>query len=31
MIHVWQLFAAVLPEAQQAIEHIGAFIRAHVS
>jgi monoterpene epsilon-lactone hydrolase len=31
MIHVWQLFAAVLPEAQRAIEHIGAFIRAHVS
>lgn len=31
MIHVWQLFAAVLPEAQQAIRHIGAFIRAHVS
>jgi len=30
MIHVWQLFAAILPEAQQAIEHIGAFIRAHV-
>jgi len=27
---VWQLFAAILPEAQQAIEHIGAFIRAHV-
>jgi hypothetical protein len=27
MIHVWQLFAAVLPEAQQAIEHSGAFIR----
>ena len=30
MVHVWQLFAAILPEAQQAIEHIGAFIRAHV-
>ena len=30
MIHVWQLFAAVLPEAQQAIQQIGAFIRAHV-
>jgi len=30
MIHVWQLFAAVLPEAQQAIQHIGAFIRTHV-
>jgi monoterpene epsilon-lactone hydrolase len=31
MIHVWQLFAAVLPEAQQAIDHIGAFIRARLS
>jgi acetyl esterase/lipase len=31
MTHVWQLFAAVLPEAQQAIEHIGAFISAHVN
>jgi acetyl esterase/lipase len=30
MIHVWQLFAAVLSEAQQAIQHIGAFIRTHV-
>ena len=28
MIHVWQLFAAALPEGQQAIERIGAFIRA---
>jgi acetyl esterase/lipase len=31
MIHVWQLFAAVLPEAQQAIDHIGAFIRVRLS
>jgi hypothetical protein len=31
MIHVWQLFAAVLPEARQAVEHMGAFIRAQVS
>ena len=31
MIHVWQLFTAVLPEAQQAIEQTGAFIRAHMS
>jgi hypothetical protein len=30
-LHVWQLFAAVLPEAQQAIEHIGAFIRKHLT
>jgi acetyl esterase/lipase len=29
MIHVWQLFAPMLPEGQQAIERIGAFIRAH--
>jgi epsilon-lactone hydrolase len=28
MIHVWQLFAPILPEGQQAIERIGAFIRA---
>ncbi len=27
MIHVWQAFAAVLPEGQQAIERIGQFIR----
>jgi acetyl esterase/lipase len=30
MIHVWQLFASVLPEGQQAIEQIGEFIRKHV-
>jgi len=29
MIHVWQLFAPVLPEGQQAIERIGEFIREH--
>ncbi|GIX49791.1 MAG: hydrolase [Candidatus Tectimicrobiota bacterium] len=29
MIHVWQLFAPRLPEGQQAIERIGAFVRAH--
>lgn len=28
MIHVWQAFAAILPEARDAIEHIGAFVRA---
>jgi acetyl esterase/lipase len=27
MIHVWHLFAAMLPEGQQAIEHVGAYIR----
>jgi acetyl esterase/lipase len=31
MIHVWQLFAPMLPEGQQAIERIGAFIRAHTT
>src|ERR671930_750563 len=28
MIHVWQLFAPILAEGQQAIKRIGAFIRA---
>ena len=27
MIHVWQLFAMMLPEAQQAIDRIGAFVK----
>jgi epsilon-lactone hydrolase len=31
MIHIFQLFAPILPEGQQAIERIGAFIRAHTS
>ena len=30
MIHGWQIFAPFLPEGQQAIENIGAFIRSHV-
>ena len=29
MPHVWQCFAATLPEGQQAINHIGEFIRKH--
>jgi acetyl esterase/lipase len=29
MIHIFQLFAPILPEGQQAIERIGAFLRAH--
>jgi len=29
MIHVWQFFAARLPEGQQAIDRIGEFIRKH--
>ena len=31
MIHVWQLFSSILPEGQQAIEHVGEFIRKHIS
>lgn len=27
MVHVWQVFAAILPEGQQSIEESGAFIR----
>ena len=30
MIHVWHFFAFILPEAQQAIERIGEFVRAKV-
>jgi len=29
MIHVWHIFAAVLPEGQQAINRVGEFIRNH--
>jgi monoterpene epsilon-lactone hydrolase len=29
MIHVWQLFAPMLDEGQQAIEKIGSFVRKH--
>jgi len=29
MIHVFQLFAFMLDEGQQAIERIGVFVRAH--
>src|SRR5215510_2918465 len=31
MIHVWQLFAPILPEGQEAIEKIGKFIREHTA
>jgi acetyl esterase/lipase len=31
MIHVWQFFAAILPEGQQAIDRIGAFVRARTA
>ena len=30
MPHVWHLFAPILPEAQEAIAHIGDFLRKHV-
>jgi monoterpene epsilon-lactone hydrolase len=29
MIHVWQTFAALLPEGQQAIERVGEFVKEH--
>jgi acetyl esterase/lipase len=29
MIHVWQLFAPMLPEGQQAIDRMGSFIQQH--
>jgi len=31
MIHVWQIFAARLPEARQAIDRIGGFIREQIA
>jgi monoterpene epsilon-lactone hydrolase len=31
MIHVWHLFAAMLPEGQQAIDRIGEYIRQHTA
>jgi epsilon-lactone hydrolase len=30
MIHVWQSFAAILPQGRQAIERIGKFVRIHL-
>jgi acetyl esterase/lipase len=29
MIHMWHMFAAILPEGQQVIDRIGEFIREH--
>ena len=29
MIHIWHMFAAILPEGQQAIDRIGEFVREH--
>ena len=31
MVHVWQIFAPILPEGQQAIDGIGEFIRQRMS
>jgi len=31
MIHVWQAFASILPEGQQAIDRIGAFLRQRLT
>ena len=31
MIHVWHLFSSILPEGQEAIEQMGAFIRKRMS
>ncbi len=30
MPHVWHLFAPMLPEARQAIEHVGAFLQGRL-
>jgi hypothetical protein len=27
MIHVWHIFAPLLPEGQQAVERVGAYVR----
>jgi acetyl esterase/lipase len=31
MIHVWHLFAPMLPEGQQAVERVGEYIRQHTA
>ena len=31
MIHVWHIFAPMLPEGQQAIERVGEFLRKHLA
>ena len=31
MVHVWPLFSSFLPQGQQALEEIGAFVRTQVS
>ncbi len=30
MVHIWPFFAAILPEAREAVERIGAYIRSRV-
>ncbi|MBW1847282.1 MAG: alpha/beta hydrolase fold domain-containing protein, partial [Deltaproteobacteria bacterium] len=30
MVHVWQFFVSMVPEAQKAIEGIAEFVRKHV-
>jgi hypothetical protein len=30
MPHVWHLFAPMLPEARQAIEHVGTFLQGRL-
>jgi hypothetical protein len=29
MVHVWQIFAPILDDGQQAIDKIGEFVRAN--
>ncbi len=29
MVHVWPMFASILPEGQQALDGIGEFVRQH--
>ena len=31
MVHVWHVFAKILPEGQQAIDRIGEFVVAHAN
>ncbi len=31
MVHVWHVFAKLLPEGQEAIDRIGGFVREHMS
>jgi len=31
MFHVWHVFAKILPEGQQAIDRIGAYVLAHTA